>query len=282
MTSAFHVDCTLEEYHRRPEYGRSQLQDGLKSWSLFHGRHVLNPPEFPVERKEVYDLGTSAHAAVLGGVWNTYRILPRNVLSKSGARSGAAYDGWRAAHPGKIDLKRQEAASVRRMVRNVYAHADAGRILRESIHREFTIIWQDEETGLWLRARPDIVSPYFDGVLLADLKTDRATTLREIAKHSAEHGYHRQAAHYWDACAAFGMKVYRFVLIFVDKSPAHECRSIVLPDRAIQRGREELRIAKVELKRRLETGNWNSAEADETFEVDLPEWAYKDDPWSTN
>jgi hypothetical protein len=274
--NARHIECTIEEYHARLEWGRSQLSKGKESWPLFAGLYVTK--EFADDdRTPAKDIGTVTHAAALGGAWSTFRILPKTALSSSGSRAGAAYKRWLTAHPGKIDVKRDDYDGIRHMLRNLHADRAAHRILTKAKYMEYTIVWQDEETGLWLRARPDIITPAKGGVIVGDLKTDRSVTAAEFAWHMGKYGYHRQAAWYWDACEAIGMDVIGFVFLVVNKTPAHECFVRNLKPRAIERGREENRKLLRELARRLRDNDWASPSHGVIEDIDLPAPFYKED-----
>ena len=65
---ARHIECTMEEYHQRPEWSRSQLEDFFRSPPLFYGRHVAKPPLYPREEKQVFDHGTVAEHARAGRI----------------------------------------------------------------------------------------------------------------------------------------------------------------------------------------------------------------------
>ena len=62
---AKHVpNLTLEQYHRRPEWSRSQLESLRESAPLFYGRYIADPPTFPFKRSEALDHGTVTRAAL--------------------------------------------------------------------------------------------------------------------------------------------------------------------------------------------------------------------------
>lgn len=274
------IECTLAEYHARPEWSRSQLEVLHESAALFCGRFV--DKVFPSKESSDLDVGTVAHAAILDedGVEGICRVIPREALNDQGHRKGAAWRQWSEDNADFIQLKQDELDPILHMVRNVFGNPAAEKILVGDGQNEFTILWTDEETGLQLRCRPDRIADLPLGIVLADVKTTRATTPREFANDAVKFGYHRQAAWYIDGAIAFGFDPKAFIFIVVNKTPAHECEVYSLAWRAIEQGRAENRAALRELALRLETGNWNSSRWGDVYDLDLPEWAYKEDQYA--
>lgn len=277
---ARHIECSMEDYHARDETSRSQIEDLLDSPPLFYGRHIARPPIYPRKSSKDFDTGTVAHAALSAprGLDTVVTEIPAEVLNGQGHRKGARWQEWAEAHAGTIHLKAEELEPIRQMVRNVYDHPEAGQLLGKVMHYEFSLVWDDAETGLPLRARPDLILRHRDGAVVADFKTTKALTPREFAADAAKYGYHRQEAWYREGVELFGLPVVGFVFITVDKSPAHECRVYDLPPSALQLGREENQANRRDLARRLDTNDWTDPYGKEILTVDLPEWAYKD-PW---
>jgi len=272
---AEHIECSLLEYHARSEWSHSQIETLITSPSLFHGRYITR--EFPREESKEFDIGTVAHAALLepAGLDAVLAIIPRDALNEQGHRKGAKWLAWSAANEEKVQMKREEAAPIMHMVENVLAHK-VGPWFAGDGETEFTITWEDAETGLKLRARPDRIFEAPAGLVLIDLKTTRAANPRKFINDAVEFGYHRQAAYYLDAAISYGMEPRGFVFVTVNKTPAHEVMAIQLPERAIEFGRQQNREALHELAWRLSENRWESRTANDIIELDLPEWAYKD------
>ena len=138
-------------------------------------------------------------------------------------------------------------------------------------------MWHDDDSGLDLRARPDLACHYHDGLVVVDFKTTRAVTARAFGRDAAEWGYHRQAAWYWDAVEEMGYVVHGFAFLCVDKSPAHECHVYELPAEALEHGRRQNLRSRRELFWRLERNDWTSPTADQIQVIDLPVWAYHEE-----
>lgn len=277
MSKARHLDLSISDYHTRPEWSRSQVSDLIESPALFYGRHVAKPPIYPFKTSKEMEIGQVAHECLSnpGGLDGVCIQIPADVLDTRGYRKGNAYDEWSKEHDGLIQLKAEEFATVKAMVRSVYTHEESGNLLSTAMHYEFSLFWRDDESGLDLRARPDMIcSAPGNKVIVVDFKTTRAINRNEFGKDAWKFGYHRQAHWYSEAVRRFGYEVQDFRFIAVDKSPAHECVVYRLREDAIELGRDENELSWLELRRRLDENDWINHETEGIVDVDLPGWAY--------
>ncbi|KKL09999.1 hypothetical protein LCGC14_2560240, partial [marine sediment metagenome] len=225
------------------------------------------------------DVGTVAHECLTnpGGLDAILKVIPKDALNAQGHRKGSQWKEWSEAHADYIQMKASEIEPIRRMIASV--HRTVPKWLFENVlHYEHTIIWRDE-SGLMLRARPDMIVSRGEHVILPDFKTTRTTTARTFAADVVKYGYHRQGAWYWDAAVALGMSPCASLIIPVDKTPAHETRIYELSREAVELGRTQNRNALHELAWRLETNTWTAPHHGEILTLDLPEWAYREDSW---
>jgi RecB family exonuclease len=272
---ARHISVGLEDYHLKlPEWSRSQLETLRESPPLFYGRHIAKtyPPKWSLG----FDDGSVAHYALTspGGLSDVVVTIPRTVLNSQGHRKGHAWSEWSEANAGKIQMKEGALESIKAMIRNVYAHDEAGRLLSAAMHYEHTLLYVDEETGLGLRARLDLIAGRDGRAVIVDYKTTKCVTPKQFAWDAFDYGYHRQMAWYWDAVELFGLDVADFVFITSDKSPAHQCRCYRLPRTALELGRRENREGRLNLARRLKEDDWSDPLGSGIHDVDLPEKAY--------
>ncbi len=278
---AYHVDCTNEEYHKREEFSRSQHTELWESPALFHGRHISRI--YPQETKKAWDVGTAAHACLLEPEGmdavaieipvDTFRTKAGNPCASPLAT--ADYTKWKEDHPGRIHLTPNEFEAVRQMIANVRAHPAASLFLKHAIHFEYTIIWKDEETGLPLRARLDMICEFAAGFVVPEFKTARSVQAREFSRDAYKLGYHRQQAMYTEAVEALFGPVILFPFICVDKKPAYQCEVFTLSPRALELGREENRAIRRDFARRIEDNDWHSESWGKVSEVDFAEWTYQ-------
>ena len=84
---------------------------------------------------------------------------------------------------------------------------------------ETSLIYQDEETGLWLKSRPDVVPV---NPIITDLKVVADASRRAVEYSIMDNGYHMQlglAAEIMERL--LGNKIEEFWLILVEKEPPH-------------------------------------------------------------
>ena len=287
-----HVDCTMQEYHQRKEWSNSQIGDYIKRGPLyFYGAHVANPPLYPQEDKAVYAFGTATHQlfnspgsiseVAIEIPVDTFRTKagnpPVNPLLTSDCKK------WKKDHPDKIHLTPAEMRAARIMVRRVYEHDIGSKLFASAMHFEHTLIWTDDETGLDLRARLDLISGWRGAVIPSDFKTTRALSPREFARDARKFGYHRQAAWYSEPLRLQNYEVPGFYFITSDKSPAHECRVYDLEQSDIEAGYEEIRRARGEIVERLgrddadQESAWTGKLDRQAMTISLPTWT---DDWN--
>lgn len=108
----------------------------------------------------------------------------------------------------EIRLLHEQAEAIGRHPRAAKAIYDADGI------SEQTVVWEDEETGVPLKARLDRVSR--KRRIIADLKRTESFGPKEWERESWERRYHCQAAHYLDAARQEWPDVdWRFVFVVV-------------------------------------------------------------------
>ncbi len=281
---AEHIPLSNKDYHARPEWSHSQAEVLRESPPLFYGRYISG--EYPREATPALDDGTIAHEALLNpnGLDGVVKIIPADVLNSQGHRKGANWKDWAADHADFIHRKASEMDTIMRMIRSACDEPRAGWLLELPGPREFSIFWRDDESGLDLRARLDIIAQVEsnillrpgDRVILCDFKTTRSYTPYTFARDAAQYGYHRQAAWYWDAAVAFGLDVQDFCLVTVDKTPAHECRVKSIGEGELLLGREQNQRDRANLAERLATDNWLAATHGTIQPLELPAWAFRE------
>jgi PDDEXK-like domain of unknown function (DUF3799) len=271
------ADLPAEVYHARPEWSTSQLKLLPDSPELFCGYHITREWEF----KQTDDmwLGECLHAVRLEG--RLIVEIPDWALAKDGSRR-QAYRDWKAANPDVFDLKAKDTQRIKDMDSGMMADPKCRAILEAAGECEQSYFWVDAEIGLPRRARLDKLAE-FDGVrIIGDIKATNidVTDARQVGAKVLEFGYHRQGASYLDAVEAVdGEMPAGFGFMFVRNKVPYNARLWVLKPEDIDLGRRQNATAMIDLKRRLESGDWNE---NTTFGqenlIQLPKYAYADHP----
>jgi hypothetical protein len=140
---------------------------------------------------------------------------------------------------------------------------------------EATIVWRDEETGVWLRCRPDFLPD--DRRFIPDFKTTTDASPRGFEKSIANFGYHQQAALYIDGVnAVFGKDEARqFYFIAQEKEPPYIVQPYQIDATAIDWGRRINRKAINLFAKCLKENHWPGYASD-FVQLSLPFWKIKD------
>jgi len=268
--SVEHITSNIGEYHARPEWSSSQVKMLPDDVVGFYRRHITG--EFPFKQTASTKLGDAVHRALLDGA--QVMDIPPEVLSKNGAKAGSAWTQFAAENSDKVLVKADDP--IKHMVASVRAEPAAMRLLEAPGWTEHTLVYRDEETGLWLRTRPDRIIRLKDGLVLPDIKStkDPLPGDHHFGKEIATLDYHRQAAWYRDGVSLWlpGEPMARFAPIAVRNAPPYECVVHDLDEDDIDQGQRENRRALEELKRRLESGDWNLSTHGQAVPISLPKW----------
>ncbi len=256
--TTYHADSDLA-----PELGRSLSQSGAKTllssparfaWEREHGRPA----------KDAYDLGTLAHALILGSGDDRLVVVDAYDWRTKAAQAAKA----EAYAAGKVPVHRGDLLAASRIARAVRRHPLARAVLASG-EPEVSFYWRDPETGVTCRARVDWLVP---GKALVDVKTvgryggaDPAAFGRQCAQLD----YPMQAAHYVDGWEAVTGERLPFVHLIVETEPPHFVTVGQLPDDAIKAGRARMRSALTEYTERESAGDWPEFDHPNNI-VDIP------------
>ena len=269
-------------YHRDPDLcsGPSISATGLKTLLNKSPRHYwfdspLNPDRPPEKDKPHFNVGKAAHdVLLLSERWpESYFVLPEDFnprASKEQAAWHAERDAAREA--GKCILKHEEAQAVMAMAESLRANAFAAAALVNG-ESEVTLAWQDKETGVWLRARPDFLPAKRQ--IIPDVKTAADGSPKAFMRAIGNFGYAQSAALYMDGIRIiFGQSPKNWLHIVLEKEPPHVVSLYELPAEDIQRGRWLNRKAIRLFAECLSADKWPGY-SDDVSQVGLPGWDRK-------
>lgn len=283
-------DIAAEDYHGNPNLlpAPSLSSSGAKlllgkSPYHFWWQSPMNPSR-PIEQdKRHFAIGRAAHDLILlSERWpEFYHITPEGFsLAKKNAMADDIAEYHAAIESGMTILRHDDAETVRRVAAAIERNPLAVMALTNG-ETETTLAWQDKETGVWLRARPDFMPATArvggDVIVITDLKFVAATnaTPEGFKRAIANFGYHQSAAFYSDGIeAVFGTKPTNWLHVVVEKEEPHCVALYELPAEDIERGRWLNREAIRKFAQCLEAGKWPGY-ADEPLPVGLPVWARK-------
>jgi hypothetical protein len=257
-----YVDVPMSVYHGQPTDGPSISSSQLRTIFRKSLKHYWDESPLNPNRKEFTDteatiLGRAAHHLLLGEAEFSRYFAIRPELAPDGR-------AWHGANKSCIEwmsqrelegitvLKGEQLEQIRGMAETLAAEAPPG-ILNGLV--ELSLFWRDEETGVWLKARPDAV-PNSSGDA-ADMKCVADIFDEGIARGLGERGYHQQASLFSEASRhVLGVEMQNFFLVYVEQKRPHAMRVQTIHPDEIAAGIEENRAALRLFARALQTGEW--------------------------
>lgn len=270
-------DIPADVYHRDPVAGGSLSSSGARA---------MLPPSCPARYRweldnpgtgstRAFDVGTAAHRLVLG-VGDPLHVIDATDWRKKATRDEA--DAARAA--GAVPLLTHEHDLVAAMADALRNHPVAAALLNPARGgaAEQTLVWQDQRTGVWCRARVDWLPDAHPDrrYYLPDYKTANAADIESLRRAMVTYRYHQQAAWYAEGVRALGIHpAPEFVFIVQEKQPPYLV-TIYYPDAIAMRGADGLNhLARTRWAHCNATGEW-PGHATDIVELSLPPWAEKE------
>lgn len=283
-------DLDIDDYHQGVGLSKSGLDLIARSPARFYAMR-LNPNR-PPERDRAGQLeGSLAHCAILEPEHFSarYCVLPADAprrptevqwkAKNPSDDSRAAMDWWREFSDrigARVVISADQYEVAMRQAESVRTLPDVAEALGTG-RAEVSAFWNDTETGVLCKCRPDWVYPVADtGAILLDVKTYSDASPDEFRRQVARKAYHKQAAFYTDGYAqAARTDVLAFVFLAVETEYPYAASAVMLDEQSIDQGRYEYRTNVDTYARCIESGIWPGYSTGiET--VSLPNWAFKD------
>ena len=246
--------------------GPSISSSGLRtifseSEAHFWDKCPLNPDAEPMEETGSLVLGRATHHLLLGeaNFVQEFALRPSTYPDdpkKPWSGNSKECKGWLADQrkAGKTVVTPEQMEKIKGM---------ALRLGREPLVRagalngliECTMAVLDEETGVWLLARPDVIPT--DSGDYVDLKTTTSVLYPDLVRTIGDYGYHQQGA-LVEECHEIltGQPVGSFSLYFVETTRPYCARLVQLKSGDLQLGRQQNRNAVRRFARALSNNVW--------------------------
>jgi hypothetical protein len=260
----------LKRYHEQCCIGPSVSSSGLRkifnpdsSPAHFWLESSLNPNRIEPDETRAMVLGRAAHHKLLGEPeFEKHFVVRPETYTDKKTGDEKPWNGnatvcktWlkAQAEKGLTVVTASEMEMIEGMKASIEADPIAPSLLRGRI--ELSFIWQDKETGIWIKVRPDSI-PLFDATS-ADLKCVSSVSDRFIHKAINERGYVQQAALTGDAFKALlGIELETYSFLFVEQDKPHCFRMESVAAEDYDRGWHANRIALRLIKRCLDRNEW--------------------------
>lgn len=256
-------------YHQNPCVRPSISSTGIRtifseSPAHYFATSPLNPDAEQKKPTEPMTFGRAAHHLLLGEADFAEHFVIRPETYKDDEGKTKPWSG--NANTCKAWLKEAEASGldVLQKTQLVHIRGMAENLKREPLIKagilngaiEHSLIWRDEATGVWLKARPDAM-PSAD-MCIADLKTIADITDDGIERAISDNDLHVQAALVGMGLRALtGREMESFSLVFVEKAPPYCVRVRELMPEDLALGEEQIRAVLPIFAKAVETGVWH-------------------------
>lgn len=267
-------DIPIEHYHEReicptPSISSSGLSRILSSPARFWWQSTMNPKRDPVDTVALKQ-GRAAHCLFMDGqdaFTARFAILPEGLtLAKKEGKEFAE----QAQTDGKTLLRWADWQTVKSLTDALAAHPLARAAYTDG-KAEQTMIWKDEETGVYLRARPDWLPN--EVARMFDYKTTRNAHKLAFSRSIYDYGYHQSAAHIMAGCRALGLgNPEHFYFIAQEKEPPYLIALYALNRDALEWGDVQNRAAIRLFAQCLERDHWPGY-SESVEEIGLPSFA---------
>ncbi|EFI4457979.1 TPA: exodeoxyribonuclease VIII [Escherichia coli] len=255
-----------ENYHAGPGVSKSQLDDIADTPALYLWRK--NAPVDTTKTKTL-DLGTAFHCRVLEPeeFSNRFIVAPEfNRRTNAGKEEEKAFL-MECASTGKTVITAEEGRKIELMYQSVMALPLGQWLVESAGHAESSIYWEDPETGILCRCRPDKIIPEFHWIM--DVKT--TADIQRFKTTYYDYRYHVQDAFYSDGYEAqFGVQP---TFVFLVASTTVECgrypvEIFMMGEEAKLAGQQEYHRNLRTLADCLNTDEWPAIKT-----LSLPRWA---------
>lgn len=233
MANIEYVKDTFEEYlSKEGTISASDIKSFLESPCKFY--YEKNNKNKNNDKARHFSIGSALHEMILEPhLFKTnYLVAPKFDLRTTVGKEAKAK--FEETSNGKTILFEDEMEMIRQIAENALKSHTLVELMKDS-YREISCYTIDEQTGLKLRMRPDILSKTRSTI--GDLKSCLNSSLKNFKSDVYKYGYSISAAFYSDF---IGRENY--VFIAAAKSAPYEVAMYSLSDDMIQYGRDQYRM----------------------------------------
>jgi len=255
---------SLDDYHNNldlldaPAVSKSALKwlDPIQKNSspkAFWGRWKFNPDHVKPKPSDALDFGKATHCLLLGDEdFDAAFVIRPDRFPDYKKKEAQEWKSDQIA-AGKTIVTPEQFERIARMRddANQYPLVQQG-LMTGRVER--SMLWKDPETGIWLKARPDVI-PNADAVY-ADLKTASSFDEDFLSRQIVDASYYLQAAMTRMACRGLGLPFKTFVLLYVLNDDVPDTSHVEIDEEDIDRGEDIIRYALRTIRECLDSGYW--------------------------
>jgi exodeoxyribonuclease VIII len=253
-------DIENDVYHASAGISRSNIMDFKKSPFHFYHRRIS-----PKKSTDNQTVGSALHTLVLEPEkFNSTYFIAEKLNKNTNAWKALKAD---AEERGLCILDEEQYNYINSLAEIIRQDPTASKLIQGAQY-ERSIFWQNPETGILCKCRPDILHTN----MICDLKTAIDASERAFRSAIYSYGYHIQAAMMQEGIeAVLGHKINDFIFIVIEKNEPMAMAIYILDEDAINKGREDFHEALHQYKECLEKNEWPGYPIKE---ISLPKYAY--------
>ncbi|OCG39758.1 PD-(D/E)XK nuclease-like domain-containing protein [Gilliamella sp. Bif1-4] len=266
MKQGIYYDISNEDYHNGAGISKSQLDFIEESPALY--QWVKNAP---VDKSKMssLDMGTAFHCLLLEPEEFKKRfIIPKPINLRTNAGKAEYQELLKEAkESNQAIITNEDYRKLLLMRDSAMAHPLAKWIIEERGYTESSIYWNDIDTDILCRCRPDKFIEKFNWV--ADIKT--SADIDRFYAHSYDYRYHVQDSFYSDGVQSITGEKPTFVFLVVSTTincGRYPVKTFILDEAAKNIGRQAYKANLFRFKQCTEDNNFPALQT-----LSLPYWA---------
>lgn len=266
MIKPYKLKCSIEEHHASAAVGSTMIKVMIERTPA----HYLHAIENPRKDTAALKFGRDLHQAILEPKHFKENLIVPPVFA--GVGSKLAREQWYLKNHGKTIVDAEDLEVIEKILKNISKHKQASKLLTDG-NAEESIFWEDAETGILCKIRPDFIR---DGHIVIDPKSTQDASEVEFKKDIGNRLYHVSAAMYLDGCTAFfGTEFDKFIFIACEKEGICAVDTFNLNQESIEEGRFLYKNALKKLKACRESGHYQAYDDSKINPIGLNSYHYR-------
>ena len=271
IQEGIYPDLSSEAYHGdRDSISRTVLMEFDKSPYHYWARY-LNPDKPDEKINKNFEIGSAFHTLVLEPHLfdEQYFVMPEKVLKRDNEELFNAYkkaEQEAESCQSKVVLSCNDSQRLLAMRDAIYRNPRAKELIEGAIYEQ-SYFWQDKDSGLIVKARPDIIHRN----MYVDLKSCADASPKAFQREMIQYGYHTQGAMVRDARRELeGIDCSNVINIAVEKTYPYAIGIYIIDEFALDQGELKYKQLLVDLKHALVHNTFQSYGIQT---ISLPKWA---------
>lgn len=252
-------NISIEQYHAGPGVSRSALCEFKRSPQHYWYKY-LAPDRVQKALADVIvvnnslEFGNAFHSFVLEPEEFDKRYIVMPKVNRTTVAGKKAYNEVKEKAQGRYVIAHEAHETILAMSRSIDKHPEA-RSLIEGGFYEKSLYWNDKDTNVLCKVRPDIWHENF----ICDLKTTSNAAYHSFQRDLYEFSYHIQVGMMQEALKTlYNVSLNNFIFIAVEKVVPHAVAIYTLDEQSIAQGVEEFKSILFEFKQHQTANDWPS------------------------